>query len=908
MNRLSIFPLSVACLALLLLIPLPEASARNPVVTKLHPRPGDVDREGFLFGTEVAVNENWIVVGATDFGPANPLSPGDGSVYVFSARTGRFVRRIQPSRDLFGGQNGNAFGSSMALCGNRLLVGAPFFVTDSSNSAALLYDLPSGRLEKLVRLENPSQQSNFGRSVALSERWIVIGEEHADDFGRVHVFDASTGDLAFTLQASDGFINSGFGGSLALCGDILAVGAQDVIGFTTGAVYLYDLDEGGTELRKLTPSDGAASDWFGRRLAMEGGRLLVGAEFHQFADGAAYLYDVGTGNLIRKLTAPDPGGAGRFGHALALSGNLALIVGSKPYLMDVLTGDVIRELSVADNATSFSPGSVSLCGNLAVLGNSQDDDLNTNSGAAYFFRPLAGPLPLTTLTQRGNSVGTQYPEAEYRAFQAPAIDPVGGVAFTASLSGPGSGGGRDKLITTSVSQLVIPRHKTRDPIPFYGPGLVIQGLRPPIYNRAGRYINHQFLRGPGVNAFNRQVIRGTFGSLILRTGDPIPALTDGLGTPEALAFTEIVQKPGNTGDSLVAAAYRLRRGVGGVNPTNDSGILVLRDDGTVVGSAVRENTDASNGDTFAQFFGRVAQNNSSFFAHSAWVIAVEGGPARQQSFSNGDTTGSHFNVARQGANAPLRSGDPADSAKFRSMLGEGMQGNFGLVRASVVPDANHRGITEGIWREGGGIARVLKGEEFDRPGTFLQRILRFWPVGNGNLVLLIKLTGPAVNPGNDCALVTTEYLSDFDEWELTKLVREGDEISDWDCPRVRTIQRVDVDPISGHYAVVVALTGSPARNQAVLTGNANLAHPNFFPGGSGDFTALRRPHLVLRKGTLYNTRYAESTRLRSIVMEPRIDRTGSGGKGLGQVINETGEVALCLQFDNGAKELVVGKP
>ncbi|MCB1066411.1 MAG: FG-GAP repeat protein, partial [Verrucomicrobiae bacterium] len=144
-------------LAILALTPclVPEASARNPVVTKLHPRPGDVTREGYSFGRSVAVNENWVVVGADDFGPSNSLNPGDGSVYVFSARTGRLIRKIQPSRDLFGDLNGNAFGGSLALCGNRLLVGAPFFTANPDFSAALLYDLPSGRLQKVIRLEDP---------------------------------------------------------------------------------------------------------------------------------------------------------------------------------------------------------------------------------------------------------------------------------------------------------------------------------------------------------------------------------------------------------------------------------------------------------------------------------------------------------------------------------------------------------------------------------------------------------------------------------------------------------------------------------------------------------------------------------------------------------------------------------
>lgn len=907
MNRFFPFFAAIGCFVLLFA----DVSARNPIVTKLHPPLEDATRDRYFFGSSPVVNENWIVVGAVDFGTIGTLSPDDGAVYVFSARSGRLIRKIQPSRGLFGDLNGNAFGVSLTLCGNRLLVGAPFFTGNGESSAALLYDLPSGRLVKVIRLEDPSQQNHFGKAVALSDRWIVIGEDHDDEFGRVHVFHARTGafeqlgDLAFTLEASDGFEDSDFGGSLALCGDILAVGARDETRSSVGKVYLYDLDEGGTELRKLTPSDGGTGDSFGEKISMDGGRLLVGARYHNGERGAAYLFEVGTGDEIRKLKVPSQEASVQFGQGLSLNGNVAMISGSAAYLIDVSDGTILSEFPIPDHGGDVE---VSLCGNLAVLGNNRDDDINTDSGAAYFFRPLAGPLPLTTLAQRGDSVGINYPEAEYRAFQSPAIDPSGDAAFCANLSGPGSAGGRDKVGAASISQSVIPRHKTRDPIAFFGESVVIQNFRPPIYNRPGRYLQHQFLRGPGINAFNRQLIRGPFGALVLRAGDPIFALTNFLGTPEALTFTEIVQKSGDSGDNLIGVAYRLRRNVGGVNATNDSGVLLARDDGSAPSDTeAREGNTAIFGETYAQFFGRVAQNQSDYYAYSVYVVPNGGGHPLQQCFNNNETNSFNlYNVAKQGDDAPLATGPPADEeVKFRSILGEGLMGDFGIVRARIVrSNPQDRFKNEGIWREGQDRAYLIKGAEFDRPGTFVQRILRFWPVGNGNIVVLVKLTGPAVNPGNDCALAITESGID----NLQKLVREGDAVCDWDCPRIRTIQRVDVDPENGNYAVVVALTGSPRRNQALLTGNASLTHPNNPSPQFGDFTTLRRANLVLRKGTLYNTPHAEATRLRSIVLEPRIDRTGSGGKGLGQVINENGEVVLCLQFDNGAKEMVVGKP
>ncbi|MCB1092942.1 MAG: hypothetical protein KDL87_15500, partial [Verrucomicrobiae bacterium] len=506
---------------------------------------------------------------------------------------------------------------------------------------------------------------------------------------------------------------------------------------------------------------------------------------------------------------------------------------------------------------------------------------------------------------------------EFRDFPMPAIGPDGDLSFCATLSGPGSGGGRDKVMASTLSNSILSSRKSRDLAPGVGVGVVIQSFRPPIRNNPGVSTYEMTLRGPGITPFNRQAIFSGFGTQVLRTGIPIPSLDAGNGAPEALTFSEMTQKP-NDANGLVGIAYRLRPKVAGVTATDDSGIILAVNNGTVSRFDAREGNVPTiqgiiNLDAYGQFFGRVAQHDQNYYAHSGYMIPDGGGTPVQQCFSHQDFGATNYNVARQGAAAPLGSYrfSPEETASFRSLLGEGMVGSFGFVRARI-SRSGRSPSNEGIWREGQTIPRILKGEEFDAPGTFLQRILRVWPVGDDHLILLIKLSGPAVNSRNDCALAMLEAV-DFenddipDYYNLKKLVREGDTVCDWDCPRIGAIQRVDVDPVNGHYAVVVSLTGSSARNQALLTGNAAVAHPNPPPGIS-DFTTLRRATLALRKGTLYNTPHAEATRLRSILMEPRIDRTGVGGKGLGQVINENGEVVLSLLFDDGAKELVKGKP
>ena len=892
----------------MMLCPL-AADARTPVITKLHGRSGG-DQASFGFGLSVAANGQFILVGE----PFNSQqADAAGAAHLYNARTGRYLRKLtapSPAQEDF-------FGDTVALSGNYAIVGAYGVNDRESRGAAFVFDARNGRL--LHRLEAPDGEGGdlfANLSMEASGGLVLIGA-HGDDTARgaAYVFDLRTGEFLSKFVADDGVAGDGFGIEVALCGDLALVGAPDKNG-QRGAAYLFDA-RSGRQLRKFVAPGGPDDfSFFGRNVMLDGEMALIGG-FAYFDDfDVAFVVNVRTGTIIERLDAPT-GAPNESFAPVALSGHLAYLHTNFPtagtHIYDLSRGAFLDFMPDPGNATGIGGASraVSVCGNLAVFGDDEDDDLGNNAGAAYFYRSLVGPLPLTTLTQtRSYAPGTV--EAEFRRFQSPVINADGEVAFCAQLMGPGSGGNRDKGVWSDLGGFTDLLAKSREELPMFGSGVSVRTVGPPLCSQTAQAVFPGFLSGPGINGLNNRVLfnhDGTSRTKLFQSGDPITQLDTGDGSPAAQVFTEVTQKRG-AASGEVGVAYRLRSGLGGVTPTNDTGILVLNENGTVAGSEAREGTEALNGDTFAQFFGRVAQNNSSFFAHSAWVRPAAGGRALQQAFSN-NNAGTHYNVARQGDGALLRSADPADSATFRSMLGEGMQGNFGLVRASVVPDADHRGITEGIWKEGGALALVLKGEEFAAPGTFLSQIRAFWPVGSDKLVLLIKLAGPAVNPSNDCAVALAWYRSDVNDWELEPLLREGDEICDRDGTKVRAIQRVEVDPLNGNYAIVAALTGSPARNQALFTGNALVPHPSPNGGNGEDAsfpTVLNRASLALRKGTLYNTASAESTRLRSILLEPRIDRTGSGGKGLGSAVNENGEVTLCLSFDDGAKELVVGKP
>ncbi|MCB1077684.1 MAG: hypothetical protein KDM64_07655, partial [Verrucomicrobiae bacterium] len=66
--------------------------------------------------------------------------------------------------------------------------------------------------------------------------------------------------------------------------------------------------------------------------------------------------------------------------------------------------------------------------------------------------------------------------------------------------------------------------------------------------------------------------------------------------------------------------------------------------------------------------------------------------------------------------------------------------------------------------------------------------------------------------------------------------------------------------------------------------------------------------LHFRKGSLHSNLVSNIVRTRSIVLpKGSFDRSGAGLRGTGSPINLSGQMAICVQFDNRAKELLKGK-
>ena len=210
------------------------------------------------------------------------------------------------------------------------LMKLPFLLLALLPSLALATDPTVTKLHGRATVAQDKYQ--FGSAVAVSDSYVLVGEpmngnsgfgSANDTRGAAHLYESKTGRYLRTLRASDADNGDQFGRSVALSGNYALVGA---IGddSSKGAAYLFDARTG-TQLRKLTASDGAASDQFGISVALSGNLALVGARGDDTSTGSAYVFDVRTGSQLQKLVATDRLPDDVFGFSVALSGNMAIV-------------------------------------------------------------------------------------------------------------------------------------------------------------------------------------------------------------------------------------------------------------------------------------------------------------------------------------------------------------------------------------------------------------------------------------------------------------------------------------------------------------------------------------------------------------------------------------------------------
>ncbi len=378
---------------------------------------------GDLFGFSTAIDGDILAVSAYREDSAAVGVSGDegnnsaidsGAVYIFRRNGSSWVQEayLKASNT----DANDRFGTSLALYGDTLAIGAPGEASASSgvggnegnnaapSSGAVYIFRRNGvlwRQEAYLKASNARTGDNFGASLSLGANTVAVGahleDGGGDDSGAVYVFRRSGANWSQEayLKSSNAGGGDGFGVSVSLAGDTLAIGAHHEDSASTGvdgdqgdnpqatdsgAVYVFRRSGGQWRQEAyVKASNTDTGDNFGVSVALGTDIMAVGADREDSSgvgidgaqgnsavspdSGAAYIFRRNGGSWAQTayIKASNTDDDDRFGHSLAISGN-TLAVG-------------------AYSEDSFSTG----------INGDQGDDIDTqNSGAVYLLRCIEG--------------------------------------------------------------------------------------------------------------------------------------------------------------------------------------------------------------------------------------------------------------------------------------------------------------------------------------------------------------------------------------------------------------------------------------------------------------------------------------------------------------------------------------
>ena len=201
-----------------------------------------VDRaEGNQLGNAVAISGNYAIVGAAGM-PEQGFPGNCNCAYVFEKNSSGAWTQIQKltSPDA---HNTNGFGSSVAVSGNRIVIGAPQEDQDdkggsalSAAGAAYVYERNStgawNFTKKLISTDRGALHQ-FGHSVSISNARVLIGAPNQSAAYLYERIDAANWKSWCKIIAPDEPTGTGFGTSVSISGEDMVISAPGAKNDTT---------------------------------------------------------------------------------------------------------------------------------------------------------------------------------------------------------------------------------------------------------------------------------------------------------------------------------------------------------------------------------------------------------------------------------------------------------------------------------------------------------------------------------------------------------------------------------------------------------------------------------------------------------------------------------------------------
>jgi hypothetical protein len=266
--------------------------------------------DGFAcgFGDSVSISGDYAIIGERGYAERDNgyhrLS-SNGTAYVFKRDDTGWTRQAVLKGS---GLTSHArFGDAVSICGNYAVAAAEFNYDPSRQIYGAVYIFERDGINWTQRANLSGTSSliadAFGRSVSISEDYVVIGWPGDDDNGidsgsiYIHERQGTNWEQQTRLKAADGGGGDDFGCSVSISGDFVVIGADRIDEGVrdTGCAYVYKRDvTGWRQYTKLTALDAAYDDYFGNSVSIEGNYVIVGAKGDDndngFDSGSAYIF------------------------------------------------------------------------------------------------------------------------------------------------------------------------------------------------------------------------------------------------------------------------------------------------------------------------------------------------------------------------------------------------------------------------------------------------------------------------------------------------------------------------------------------------------------------------------------------------------------------------------------------
>ena len=368
----------------------PAGAAPQDILTTFR-RPAPIEFD--FFGDHLSVVGDQLLVGV----PFDDTGQIDtGAALLFDSITGEIVQTfLNPTPE-----KGDYYGKSVGSLPGRVVIGSP------GEDAVFIRDPHTA--DVLLLLEGFQSDGYFGHAVAAAGNHVLVGafkeDRQANNSGIAYLFDADSGDLQQTFLNPTPANEDYFAEVLAATTDfsLIAAKGDDTRGSNAGAVYLFD-NASGALVHSIFNPDPTTDDQFGSSVAFVGeNKLLVGAPFADVGasnNGAAYLFDVASGQLLETFHAPEARHFDRFGTSLTAVGNHVLIgapnnagrVG-EAFLFNQ-EGALLATFRGLEQADQFG-AAVAAIGNRVVVGAPLGGPNSDRGGIVYLFAGVPEPTSL----------------------------------------------------------------------------------------------------------------------------------------------------------------------------------------------------------------------------------------------------------------------------------------------------------------------------------------------------------------------------------------------------------------------------------------------------------------------------------------------------------------------------------